>query len=209
LPPVRGWLLGVGGDAADPVGIPLGTGRRRLLVAGPPGSGRSSVLQLLLDQSGPAQTWIAAPRDSPLVAAAARHAVPVITPDASPSGALPSAGLLLVDDAEQFTDTPAGDVLLEWVRSHESGGIAVVAARTDALAVGNRGLGAELRRARCGVLLQPGPLDGELLGVRLARPAPSDPPGRGVLVPDPAWQVGREPVEIQIAFVRTDQPMCG
>ncbi|HEY2272103.1 MAG TPA: FtsK/SpoIIIE domain-containing protein, partial [Jatrophihabitantaceae bacterium] len=184
-----GWVLGVGGDAAAPVRIDLRSGRRRLLVAGLPGSGRTTVLQVLLAQSESAQLWVAAPRGSPLADAAEARAVRVVHPDDRTGLVPPPSGVLLVDDAESFLDAPAGDTLLEWLRT-TADGVAVVAARSDALAVSSRGLGAELRRAGCGVLLQPGPLDGELLGARVPRPLHSELPGRGVLVPDPAWQLG-------------------
>ena len=51
---------------------------------------------------------------------------------------------------------------------------------------GYRGAVVELRRARSGLLLSPeSPLDGELLGTRLARTALHAPhPGRGLLVQD-------------------------
>ena len=54
----------------------------------------------------------------------------------------------------------------------------------------------------CGLLLRPGPVDGEILGVRLPRRAASGPPGRGVLVGDPAWGPAfddGDPVPIQVA----------
>ena len=58
----------------------------------------------------------------------------------------------------------------------------VVAGTTDRLAATYRGVTAEARRNRCGVLLcSSSPLDGDLFGVRVARAAEQR-PGRGVLV---------------------------
>jgi hypothetical protein len=135
-----------------------------------------------------------------------------VAPDNRADAVPPPDSVLLVDDAEQYRDTALGDALLAWVRASTAG--VVVAARSDVLAVSSRGLGAELRSARCGVLLQPGPLDTELFGARPVRHWAGEPPGRGLLVPDPAWRLGREPIPIQVACVdperaRPDQPMCG
>jgi hypothetical protein len=62
-----------------------------------------------------------------------------------------------------------------------------------------RGVGAELRQAGCGVLLQPGAVDGELFGISLPRGRTTTQPGRGVLVPDPAWGLGDDVLPLQVA----------
>jgi S-DNA-T family DNA segregation ATPase FtsK/SpoIIIE len=191
-------LLGVAGDAAAPIAVDLALGAGRLLVAGPARSGRSTLLCTVLRQSDVHRLVVAAPRRSPLTAAADAAGVPVLHP-ASRCDDVDDAGVLLVDDAEAFTDTCAGEALARWLRSDGPGRAAIVAGRSDALAVAFRGLGAELRRWGCGVLLQPGPVDGELLGVNLPRARPSVVPGRGVLVPDPAWGVGASALPLQVA----------
>lgn len=117
--------------------------------------------------------------------------------------------LLLVDDCEAFLDTEIGDALATLIRSGPDGpgGLAaVVAGRNDALAVTHRGLPVEARRFGCGVLLQPGPLDGELVSAPLARGRPGPRvPGRGVLVPDPGWPgfADADPLPVQIAASRS------
>jgi S-DNA-T family DNA segregation ATPase FtsK/SpoIIIE len=78
----------------------------------------------------------------------------------------------------------------------------VAAARSDELAATYRGIAVDVRRSRCGILLRPQPVDGELLGVRLPRRPTSDPPGRGVMVGDPSWGLlfeSGDPVPIQVA----------
>jgi S-DNA-T family DNA segregation ATPase FtsK/SpoIIIE len=78
----------------------------------------------------------------------------------------------------------------------------VVAGRADDLATTYRGVAADVRRSHCGILLRPGPVDGELLGVRLPRRPSSGPPGRGIAIGDPAWAAmfdDGEPVPIQVA----------
>jgi S-DNA-T family DNA segregation ATPase FtsK/SpoIIIE len=188
--------LGVGGDEARPVVIDLATGTGRLLIAGPPRSGRSTLLRLIAVQSRSPDVLVAARRRSPLAQLARQQ---VLDPADEP-GELPQRGLLLVDDAEEFTDTPVGAALLAWLHAGDPERCAVVAGRSDAMAVSFRGLTAELRQARCGVLLQPGPLDGELLGVSLPRTRVAELPGRGVLVPDPQWRLGAVPLPIQVAL---------
>ncbi len=200
-------VLGLAGDRAEPVHIDLFAGAGRVLVAGPPRSGRSTVLRSLLTQAVEAglDTVVAAAQRSPLRSLAAELAVRVFEPHTGGAslGAVPRARtLLLVDDCEGLVDTPSGDALTEWVRAADAPLAAVVAGRADDLATSYRGLGALVRRANCGLLLRPGPVDGEILGVRLPRRAVCGPPGRGVLVGDPSWGAAFEdgdPVPIQVA----------
>ncbi|HKF33893.1 MAG TPA: FtsK/SpoIIIE domain-containing protein [Jatrophihabitantaceae bacterium] len=180
-------VLGVGGDESRPVAIDLFTGDARLIIAGPRRSGRSTVLRLVLDQLRNRDVLVAAPRRSPLVEAAQTLRIRVVTPDDPATAIGPYSGqLLLVDDSETFLDTQIGDALTDLLRSGRSGLAAVVAARSDELAVTYRGVGHEARRSRAGLLLQPEPGDGELLGLRLPRTYSTQPPGRGVLVVEQA-----------------------
>jgi DNA segregation ATPase FtsK/SpoIIIE, S-DNA-T family len=200
-PPGR-IVLGAGGDTADPLAVDLWAGGGRLVVAGPTRSGRSQTLITVLHQARCRRSVVFAPRRSPLAAAAHRHGVCGLAPDAPVDAvdpALRDAELVLVDDLEAFADTAVGDALTRWARDAPPGPVVCAAGRCDALAVTFRGLGAELRQARCGVLLQPGPVDGELFGARLPRARPAVLPGRGVVFPDPAWGHGAGPVPIQIA----------
>jgi DNA segregation ATPase FtsK/SpoIIIE, S-DNA-T family len=203
----RGLYLGLGGDAAEPVLLDLLAGAGRLLVAGPPRSGRTTVLLSLLQQAGErgVPVLVAAPTRSPLHEAGRRLDGTVsCRPDETPSGAdWPDhpRSLLLIDDVDAFVDTAAEAALLELIR-HAPRGVAVVGAgRTDELVLSYRGLGYELRRARCALLLQPGPGDGELVGLRLPFTRAPLPPGRGVLIPDPAWgpTCRQGPLPVQVA----------
>lgn len=203
-------LLGVGGDDAQPLCIDLFAGGQQMIVAGPARSGRSTTLISLLMQADHASTrvLVAGGTRSPLARAATAAGVTVIGPhDEVPAGTADPAPaqrtLLLVDDCEQLDDTAAGTALLAWVRAAPDALAVVVAGRSDDLVTAYRGLGAHVRRSSCGLLLRPGPVDGEILGARLPRRPRSGPPGRGVLVGDPAWggpfTLG-EPVPIQIAM---------
>jgi DNA segregation ATPase FtsK/SpoIIIE, S-DNA-T family len=196
LPGSSDWLLGVGGDDGNPISVDLRSGARRMLVAGPPRSGRSTLLCSILRQATRLSVLVAAPERSPLVAAARHAAVAVVTPTGPFDGLLPH-DLLLIDDCEAFTDTAVGDALVDVVRDRAC--IAVGSGRSDVTAVSFRGVAAALRQFGSGVLLRPGALDGELLGVSLPRVRPDPVAGRGVLVPDAAWRLGDQPIPLQVA----------
>lgn len=178
-------VLGVGGDEQRPVAVDLFAGDGRLIVAGPARSGRTTVLRLILDQLRGSDVLVAAPRRSGLIEAAQKRGIQVVAPDDPPTAVRPPGVerllLLLVDDSEAFLDTRVGDALTELVRNVQPRVAAVVAGRNDDLAVTYRGVGNEARRSRAGLLLQPEPGDGELLGLRLPRTYSAQPPGRGVL----------------------------
>jgi S-DNA-T family DNA segregation ATPase FtsK/SpoIIIE len=182
-------LLGAGGDTADVVAIDLFAGEGRFLVAGPPRSGRTTAMRLILEQAVETDTeiWAAAPRRSALAQGAASCGVEVITPD-DPATHVPTPGvrpvLLLVDDSDAFLDTPVGDALADLLRAAPASLAAVVSGRSDDLAVTYRGVASEVRRSRTGLLLQPGPGDGDLLSVRLPRSRSVSVAGRGVLMLD-------------------------
>lgn len=127
----------------------------------------------------------------------------MITPGDDDVGPVPTTPtLLLIDDSEAFLDTVAGDHLTRWVRSGDAPVAAVAAGRSDDLATTYRGVAAEVRRSHCGILLRPGPVDGELLGARLPRRPSVGPPGRGVVIGNPAWGSlfdDGDPVPVQVA----------
>lgn len=211
--PVDGALaLGVIGDAARPFALDLAAGVR-LVVVGPPRSGRSTVLRLLAAEAARVG-WpvvLAAPPGSPLASGPGSARLVVPGDAAADVGAPPeSPTLLLVDDSEQFTDGEAGEALREWLRVPESRLSVAVVGRSDDLATTYRGLAADVRRTHRGVLLRPSVVDGELLGVRLDRRAVGGPPGRGVVVGPAWWGVefaagGAVPVQI----AQPVESMCG
>ena len=180
--PAAAGLLGVGGDELLPVRARLEPG---LLVAGPPGSGRSTALLVLA----------AGLRHLPVVAVALRpsplRGLPGCLTSDDPQVIEAALGdgraALLLDDVELLSDGPCASLLDRVVREARDRGTCVVAAgTTPALLTGFRGVVVELRRARSGLLLSPeSPADGDLLGVRLARSAlGAAHPGRGLLVQD-------------------------
>jgi S-DNA-T family DNA segregation ATPase FtsK/SpoIIIE len=181
--------LGVGGDGAEPIRLDLFASPGTFLVAGPPRSGRTTALTVLGKQlkSANIEILVAAPARSELARFAYSAGIPVWDDGAGRDSftATPAGGrVILIDDAEIFVDTPVGAALEDIVRRTDADQVAVVAARTDDLAVAYRGLLFEAQRGRTGLLLQPTAADGEVLGVRLKRSRTSMLPGRGVLVGD-------------------------
>lgn len=185
--------VGVGGDDARVVGLSRAQ-CRRLLVAGPPGSGRSTALAVLARQlDRPSRRVVVlAPPDSPAATTVPTDAV------VSPGDVERLRTLLaelgpevtvLVDEARDLDTTGADDLL---ARHLAAGGGVVVAGDPGDLAGRFRGTVPELRRGRTGLLLCPtGYADGDALGVRVPR-AVSARPGRGWLV-----QQGRaHPVQV-------------
>jgi S-DNA-T family DNA segregation ATPase FtsK/SpoIIIE len=175
-------VLGAGGDDGSAVVADVTGG---FLVAGPPGSGRSTALMTIALQLRAAGMPIVAvgPRASPL-----RDLAGCLT-DGDDVGGLQAlldrgACAVLVDDAELVVTSPVAAVLERTVRSaRDTGHLVVAAGTTDDLVLGYRGFVVDLRRSRRGVLLWPQqPADGDLLDVRVARTATAPGvPGRGLL----------------------------
>ena len=196
--------LGIGGDGGESVSVDLFAGEAHWLVGGPPRSGRTNLLLCILSQAlhHARPILVAAPRRSALAAAATDNGIRLVTPGADIEWVHAQASnsqLILIDDVEEFADTPAGDALTERLRSADHGSVAiVVAGRTEELALAYRGLTSILKRSRTGILLQPGPGDADLFGLRLARSRAQPIAGRGLLVSD---QVAGGSLPIQIGLV--------
>jgi S-DNA-T family DNA segregation ATPase FtsK/SpoIIIE len=195
-------LLGVGGDAAEPVIVDLTANDGRFLIAGPARSGRSTALIGIVEQlrSSGSRPLIAAPVRSTLALWAHRHGVATISPtDHIVPEDHRDADVLVIDDSEQFLDTPGGDLLTEWMADQPEGAIVLCVARSEELMVGFRGPGVEVRRSRTGLLLQPSVADGELLGIRITPQRHARVPGRGLLITDEHRLIAPNGLPIQIA----------
>jgi S-DNA-T family DNA segregation ATPase FtsK/SpoIIIE len=198
-------LLGVGGDDAGPVAIDLFGLDQRFLIAGPNRSGRSTALLTLVQHCGLAasQFLFIGRSISPLAGWATEIGVAHIDPLADPDDAASSrqtfdfdGRLLLIDDAETLQDTMLADVVTRMLERPE---LAVAAtARSEELAIAFRGISAELRRSRTGLLLRPSVVDGELLGIHLPPSRQLALPGRGVLVTDEVRRSNPEGLPIQV-----------
>jgi S-DNA-T family DNA segregation ATPase FtsK/SpoIIIE len=216
VPTRTALTLGLAGDEPAPAYLDPFAGARRVLIAGAPRSGRSTLLRLLSTQARDRgiALLVAAPDGSPVAELARGWGGQVLGPQAAAPAAPTPGTLVLIDDSEAFAGTVLGDRLAAWARDPELPAAIVAAARSDDLAITYRGVAAEVRRHRCGIVLRPGPLDAELLGVRSAdrRPGPG-PPGRGLAVGDPSWGPqfpAGEAVPIQLAtpdpISRTSRP---
>lgn len=182
-------LLGVGGDAAEPVGLPLPPSGSMLGVVGPPGSGRTTTLRTLEAAAG-TLGWSVVQvspdhlRDPSTLRSALHQSSDPTHTSSAPTGA--HSVLVTVDGIDRFAQTTVEDTLLSWLEEPAptegcSGRLLVMTGGPEDFG-GFRGLGARVQRERTGIVLQPSaPTDGAALGATV--PTGDEPlPGRGVLV---------------------------
>nr|WP_232531620.1 FtsK/SpoIIIE domain-containing protein [Microlunatus antarcticus] len=158
-----------------------------VMFCGPARSGKSTLLLAvgeLLRAQGVA-VWGVGGRRSPLVQAGLdRCAVGEEEATALLASARVHTGrlVLLVDDAEQFADNDQAFAGLLAAKTTDL--LVVAAGRSDDLRTMYSHWTKTVRKARCGVLLQPHiDFDGDLLGVTLPRRAPVEiTPGRGYVI---------------------------
>ncbi len=191
--------VGVGGDTLALHGFdPAETGSG-FLIAGPPRSGRSNVLQVILEQHRTMgrEVVVFAPRVSPLRDVAGRR-VRVFT-GSEPLDQLKDVlksmrgpHTIMVDDFEVIgADSPLGGALAEtYAAMRDTGNAMVVAGSIDEVTSVYRGLTVELKRGRTGLLLAPRAAnDGDVLNLRLPRSVGSAVPvGRGVFATPTGWR---------------------
>ncbi|MEY9925952.1 S-DNA-T family DNA segregation ATPase FtsK/SpoIIIE [Catenulispora sp. GP43] len=177
------WALaGVGGDELIGAGPDLGDGVPAFVIAGPPKSGRSTMLVMMartLVVQG-SQVILVAPRNSPLRKMAGERGVLAVFENSDLGEdelrtALDSAGghpvCVLIDDAEMLKEAPAGTLLREVInQGGDRAQALVVAGSAEDLNTGFSGWHVDARRGRRGALLSPqSPMDGDLIGVRISR----------------------------------------
>lgn len=185
--------IGVGGDTVALQGFdPLLTGPG-FLVAGPPRSGRSTALLVPIRRHLAAHhdVLVIAPRRSPL-REMSQARLRVFTGAESIEeireavGALRPQHLIVVDDFDVIgTDSPLGQFLGEThAGMRDTANALIVAGGIDEMGAMYRGLPADLKRGRTGLILAPrASNDGDLLNARLPRSVGAAvPPGRGMLV---------------------------
>ncbi|MBI9114740.1 FtsK/SpoIIIE domain-containing protein [Sanguibacter suaedae] len=204
----RTVTLGAGGDHGLPVGLPAGS---HMLVCGPPGSGRSSALQVVADHArryghllgvASRESAVAVPGVPALEsygpAAAAEFLEGILQAARQAGGTRPTTVVLDDLDALGLAAPAAVDALHATLGQLPT--LRVVASSATGTAAGAfRGLVAELRNRRRGLVLDPAAQgSAEVFGVDLAWHV--DPqvrvPGRGVLVE------GSTIVPLQVAIPR-------
>ncbi|MGW6003859.1 FtsK/SpoIIIE domain-containing protein [Oerskovia enterophila] len=193
---LRAVPIGIGGDDAVPQRLDMTAGA---LVVGPGGSGRSSALLLVLGYALPTGRVRAVlardPRLAEHVTTGAGASDLVVASTFSPSEAATALNLLatappapgdvvVVDDLDvlQQACPLEVEVLTGLVRT---GVVLLASASTVAAATAHRGPLAEVRAARCGIVLRPGDRgSGDVFGTSLERVVDpgAGPAGRAVLV---------------------------
>lgn len=185
--------IGVGGDMLALCGFdPLTTGPG-FLIAGPPRSGRSSALLVPVSRhlANRRDVVVIAPRRSPLRELKGRG-LQVFT-GSEPIEEIREAiknlrqqHLIVVDDFEVVgADSPLGQLLGETLGGmRDTLNALIVAGGIDEIGAIYRGLPADLKRGRTGLVLAPrGSNDGDVLNARLPRSVGGAvPQGRGLLV---------------------------
>ena len=177
-------LVGVGGDALAALGPDLAEGLPAFIVAGPGGSGRSTILVSMARAFLAAGTRLVlvTPRPSPLRSLAGTEGVAAAFSGTSLGedelghvlAAVEGPVAVLVDDAELLRDCDAAGEL-SLIINRETGPsfrrVLVLAGDPEAgLCAGFGGWQVDAKRARRGALTAPASVsDGELIGVRLTR----------------------------------------
>lgn len=208
--------LAVGDRAPRAVDWVPGLHGRRMLVAGPARSGRTTTLlslaQAALDDGRVVVLVRGREVARTLPGGPPRH--PVSALDAARGGCLTTLAaddvdafvevrrghpdcVVLVDDADRLADGPMASLLREVGELLErDGGLLVVASTPSSLTTRFRGLDVEAARDGLALVLTPRPGDGDVVGAPRLPDVPRR-PGRGVLV-----GVGPAPTEVQVYLLR-------
>jgi S-DNA-T family DNA segregation ATPase FtsK/SpoIIIE len=188
-------LVGVGGDELLGSGPDLADGIPTFIVAGPPKSGRSTLLKTMARSitARGSSVILVTPRPSPLRKMISEPGVLAIFEKSDLSaeeleGALALAQgpvAVVVDDAEMLKEAEAGSVFKEIITlGADRGRALVIAGNAEELSQGFSGWHVDARRGRRGALLSPqGTMDGDLIGTRLSRSSVGGQvqPGRAML----------------------------
>jgi S-DNA-T family DNA segregation ATPase FtsK/SpoIIIE len=179
-------LVGVGGDSLAPLGPDLSAGVSAFVVAGPGGSGRSTILVSMARSFLAAGTRVVliAPRPSPLRSLSPDDGVVSVFTSAEldPDSLMAAVtsfdgpGVVLIDDAELLRDCDASGELSLLVAASGSGssgsvrGLVLAGDPEAGLCSGFGGWQVDAKRARRGALTAPVSLgEGDLIGARLTR----------------------------------------
>jgi len=204
-------LVGIGGDAAEPLGFDFAAGGGSFVVAGPPRSGRSTTLASMCVSllMGGTALVVLAPRDSQLRQLAAHDLAQVIS-DHDPSADSVTQALravagkpvvVVVDDADLLLSCGADKVLRQVATSgrDRQQGLLLAGLPESMSSLGWVGMA---RRARRGILLGPKSIgEGDLIGVRISSEQVRTP-----LAPGRAWTASEAgtPIAVQVPLTVLD-----
>jgi S-DNA-T family DNA segregation ATPase FtsK/SpoIIIE len=172
-------MVGIGGDDVAPVWVDFAGVSSTYVIAGPPGSGRSTALGALAVSLLRSGTGVVAltPRESPLRGLEGRRGVAVISSLAPTEHELTAAieavggrpTVILVDDADLLAMTPADNLLRDIASSGRDRSLGLVCAGpAEALVSPLSAWIGQVRRSRKGLLLSPQSIgEGDILGLRL------------------------------------------
>jgi S-DNA-T family DNA segregation ATPase FtsK/SpoIIIE len=192
--------VGVGGDTLSLLRYDPALDGPGFIVAGPPRSGKSTALAFTAREATQ-RGWkvvLITPRISPLRTVKFRQGVNArFTGETDPAEidkllkSLSSRHLVVLDDFDVLgPDHPICDVVNQhYARLRDSGNAILVACGLDEVGSYYRGLTAEVRKSRTGLLLAPrSSSDGDVVSVRLPRSATAAmPAGRGVFATPGGW----------------------
>ncbi|YAL82479.1 FtsK/SpoIIIE domain-containing protein [Dermacoccaceae bacterium W4C1] len=212
-----GILLGIGGPEGQPVALAIDDGEATLLVAGRPGSGRTSCLLTIaaqLTERGPVH-WLSGTGRAPT--ALSDHGIAELSlaavdgPDGTDDELETAWRTLVIDDVE-WADQGILERLVESHLQRTAAGLGalLIAGATDELLSSYHGPLAHLRRRSSGLLLGTRRGDGEVFGVDVPA-AEATPPGRGhlarrgrtipvqvALPPQPTHGHGQSPLAVHV-----------
>jgi S-DNA-T family DNA segregation ATPase FtsK/SpoIIIE len=175
-------MVGVGGNELIGSGPDLLDGVPSFIIAGPPRSGRSTLLQAMARSiltQGSSVILVAPRTNSPLRAMAGMPGVLASFDQAAVTSQeieealskAPGPVAVLIDDAEMLKDSPAAQAFKDIINfGADKGRGLILAGAAEDLSLGFSGWHVDARKARRGALLSPqGTMDGDLIGTRLAR----------------------------------------
>ena len=201
--------VGVGGDTLGLLSFDTMRDGAGFIISGPPRTGKSTALAFMLEEADQ-RGWrsiVITPRMSPLRDFKGRRMRAQFRADAAPGeieDVLRSLGprhLVVFDDFDVFGPDHAISqaVTQHYATLRDSGSAVLVACGIDEVGGYYRGLTADIRKGRTGLLLSPrSSSDGEILNVRLPRSATATlPVGRGVFARPGGWSWAQVPVQDQ------------
>ncbi len=173
-------LVGVGGDELLALGPDLGDAASTFVVAGPPKSGRSTVLIAMIRSflAGGAEVVVATPRSSPLRQLEGSPGIRAVLAEDDLTEELLAPLLdgddpvvLVMDDAELYKEITGKDWLRAFMRTAgERKKAVVIAGNAAEVCQGFSGWQVDLKKNRNGALLSPQNLtDGDIVGLRVPR----------------------------------------